>query len=70
MVRRFLLCVAWIALAAIPRAAGAEEKVFVHALEGPPESLDFAKTATERANRVAWLMTDALLNVSKDGKRG
>ena len=69
MVRRFLLCIAWIVVAVLPPVAGAGEKVFVHALEGPPESLDFAKTATERANRVAWLMSDALLNVSKDGKR-
>lgn len=69
MVRRFLISVAWIVVAVLPPVAGAGEKVFVHALEGPPESFDFAKTATERANRVAWLMSDALLNVSKDGKR-
>ena len=69
MVRRFLLCFAWIAVVTGAPATEAGEKVFVHALEGPPESLDFAKTATERANRVAWLMSDALLNVSKDGKR-
>jgi peptide/nickel transport system substrate-binding protein len=46
----------------------AADKVFVHALEGEPESLDFAKTTTERANRVAWLLSDALVNISKDGK--
>ena len=69
MVRRFLLCIAWIAVVAGVPVTEAGEKVFFHALEGPPESLDFAKTATERANRVAWLMSDTLLNVSKDGKR-
>jgi peptide/nickel transport system substrate-binding protein len=69
MVRRFLLWIAWIAVVAGSPVTQASEKVFVHALEGPPESFDFSKTATERANRVAWLMSDALLNVSKDGKR-
>ncbi len=53
--------------AVVPVAQGAE-KVFLHALEGLPESLDFAKTTTERANRAAWLMSDALINISKDGK--
>ncbi len=62
-----LYVAAILVLAATPPALGAE-KVFVHALEGPPESLDFAKTTTERANRVAWLMSDALVNISKDGK--
>ncbi len=54
-------------LVATPLAEGAE-KVFVHALEGEPESLDFSKTSTERANRVAWLLCDTLVNISKDGK--
>ncbi len=63
-----LLCFAAITiLAAVPLAEGAE-KVFVHALEGEPESLDFAKTTTERANRVAWLLCDTLINISKDGQ--
>ncbi|HYL80495.1 MAG TPA: ABC transporter substrate-binding protein [Candidatus Acidoferrum sp.] len=57
-----------LAVATAPIAEGAE-KVFVHALEGEPESLDFAKTTTERANRVAWLLSDTLVNISKDGKR-
>ncbi len=62
------LCIALaMILAAVPAASGAD-KVFVHALEGEPESLDFAKTTTERANRVAWLLSDTLVNVSKDGK--
>ncbi len=42
--------------------------MFTYALEGAPESLDFAKTSTERAIRVAWLLCDALVNVSKDGQ--
>ncbi|HSB78951.1 MAG TPA: ABC transporter substrate-binding protein [Candidatus Methylomirabilis sp.] len=58
---------ALLTLTAAPFAEGAE-KIFVHALEGEPESLDFAKTTTERANRVAWLMSDTLVNISKDGK--
>lgn len=57
-----------LAVTTAPFAEGAE-KVFVHALEGEPESLDFAKTTTERANRVAWLLSDTLVNISKDGKR-
>jgi peptide/nickel transport system substrate-binding protein len=52
----------------VPGAVAAE-KVFVHALEGEPESLDSAKATSERANRVTWLLGDALVNVSKDGKR-
>lgn len=44
------------------------EKVLVQALEGQPESLDTAKASSERANRVLWLLGDALLNISKDGK--
>ena len=47
----------------------AAEKVFTYALEGTPEALDFAKTSTERAIRVSWLLCDALVNVSKDGQR-
>lgn len=66
--RRLLLGFLGVAvLAAAPLSEGAE-KVFVHALEGAPESLDFAKTTTERANRVAWLLCDTLVNISKDGK--
>ena len=62
------LCVALaMVLAVVPAARGAE-KVFVQALEGEPESLDFAKTTTERANRVAWLLSDTLVNISMDGK--
>jgi peptide/nickel transport system substrate-binding protein len=62
-----------ILLVAVSILAGAHfsegaEKVFVQALEGEPESLDFAKTTTERANRVAWLLSDTLINISKDGK--
>jgi peptide/nickel transport system substrate-binding protein len=49
--------------------AAAADKVFTYAIEGPPESLDFAKTSTERAIRVAWLLCDALVNVSKDGQK-
>ncbi len=52
--------------AAGPGAAA--DGVFTYALEGAPESLDFAKTTTERAIRVAWLLCDALVNVSKDGQ--
>jgi peptide/nickel transport system substrate-binding protein len=53
-----------VGLAAPARA----EKVFVHALEAQPESLDPAKAASERAIRVIWLLCDALVNVSKDGQ--
>ncbi len=65
MITRYLAAI--VILVAAPLAAGAET-VFVQSLEGPPESLDFAKTTTERANRVAWLLSDALVNISRDGK--
>ena len=48
--------------------AGGGEKILVHHLEAQPESLDTAKSSSERANRVLWLLGDALLNISKDGK--
>lgn len=48
--------------------AQAGEKVLVHALEGEPDSLDSAKSSTERANRVTWLLCDTLVNISKDGR--
>lgn len=54
-------------LLAVPGAAA--ETTFVHALEGEPDSLDSAKASSERANRVIWLLGDALINVSKDGTR-
>ena len=45
-------------------------KVFVCALEGEPETLDpAAKFYSERATRVKWLLFDALLNISGDGRR-
>jgi len=53
----------------VAASAAAADKSFTYALEGPPESLDFAKTSTERAIRVAWLLCDALVNVSKDGQK-
>ena len=54
---------------ALAASATAADKSFTYALEGPPESLDFAKTSTERAIRVAWLLCDTLVNVSKDGQK-
>jgi peptide/nickel transport system substrate-binding protein len=68
IVRRPLAYLAAVILSAAGTAAAAD-KVFTYALEGAPESLDFAKTSTERAIRVAWLMCDALVNVSKDGQQ-
>ncbi len=50
-------------------AAAATERPFVYALEGEPESLDPAKGGSERYYPVAWLMCDALLNISRDGQR-
>lgn len=67
--RRLLASLAVLFLAAAACAAAAADKVFTYALEGAPESLDFAKTSTERAIRVAWLLCDALVNVSKDGQQ-
>jgi peptide/nickel transport system substrate-binding protein len=67
----FQILLLYFAAVAILGAASLTEgaqKVFVHALEGEPESLDFAKTTTERANRVAWLLCDTLINISKDGR--
>jgi peptide/nickel transport system substrate-binding protein len=45
-------------------------KVFVYALEGEPETLDpGAKFYSERATRIKWLLYDALINLSGDGRR-
>ena len=66
--RNALARVAALILLAAALPAAAADKVFTYAIEGPPESLDFAKTSTERAIRVAWLLCDALVNVSKDGQ--
>lgn len=67
--RNVLARVAALILLAAALPAAAADKVFTYAIEGPPESLDFAKTSTERAIRVAWLLCDALVNVSKDGQK-
>lgn len=68
LARRVLARLAALTLLAAACMASAADKVFTYALEGAPESLDFAKTSTERAIRVAWLLCDALVNVSKDGQ--
>lgn len=62
-----LSCFAAAALLVNPFAEGAEE-AFVYALEGAPESLDTAKTTSDRANHIAWLLCDALVSISKDGQ--
>lgn len=49
---------------------GAPPRIFVYALEGEPETLDpGAKFYSERANRVKWLLFDALINIADDGRR-
>jgi peptide/nickel transport system substrate-binding protein len=68
IVRKLLARLAALILLTAAPLGAAAEKVFTYAIEGPPESLDFAKTSTERAIRVAWLMCEALVNVSKDGQ--
>jgi peptide/nickel transport system substrate-binding protein len=64
---RLLLVVAALALFAVVSPSQAEEKVFVYALDGPPESLDPAKANSVRAQRLNWLRFDTLVNVSRDG---
>ena len=67
--RRSRLAVAALALFAVASATEGAEKVLVYALEGGPESLDFAKAGlTERSLRVAWLLCDTLVNVSRGGQ--
>jgi len=58
-----------VALSGFAPAAAAAEKVFTYALAAAPESLDSAKTTSERAWYVTWLLCDALVNVSADGRR-
>jgi len=65
---RLLLVVCVIATVLAISPAEGVEKVFVYALEGEPESLDTAKSTSERAIHVAWLICEALINISKDGK--
>ena len=66
--KRLLARLAALTLLTAAGVTAAADRVFTYALEGAPESLDFAKTSTERAIRVAWLLCDALVNVSKDGQ--
>ena len=66
--RALFIAIAALGLPAAPPAASAADKVFNYAIEGAPESLDFAKTFSERTMRVTWLLCDALLNVSRDGQ--
>ncbi len=69
--RPALLLIFWLAGAALFGAAPATpaaEKTLVYALSGIPESLDSAKAATERSIRVTWLLCDALITISKDGR--
>ena len=58
--KRLLARFAALVLLTAAGVAAAADRVFTYALEGAPESLDFAKTSTERAIRVAWLLCDAL----------
>lgn len=69
LIRVFLAGAAALSLLASSGPVPAAEKTFSYAIEGPPESLDFAKTFSERAVRIAWLVCDALVNVSKDGQK-
>lgn len=66
--RRLLLMFTSLTLLALSPPSDAGEKVFSYALDGPPESLDFAKADSLRAERVAWLLCDTLVYVSPDGK--
>ncbi|MBI2080962.1 MAG: hypothetical protein HYT86_04425 [candidate division NC10 bacterium] len=66
--RRLLIGLVAGSLLAASSVAGGAEKVFVYALEGEPESLDSAKAASERSIQVAWLLCDALVNISRDGR--
>src|SRR5258706_1374460 len=45
------------------------EKTFVYAVAREPDSLDSAKTTRELSTYFTWLLCDALLNISTDGKR-
>jgi peptide/nickel transport system substrate-binding protein len=66
--RRWLCLVAMLLLFTVPGQVAGAEKVFSYALEGQPESLDFAKADSLRAERVAWLLCDTLVYVSRDGQ--
>ncbi len=65
---RLLLAFAAFTLLSTSLLTEGAEKVFVYGLEGEPESLDFAKASSLRAERVTWLLCDALINTSKDGR--
>lgn len=41
---------------------------FIYALDGEPDSLDCAKAASTRSERVSWLLFDSLIMVSQNGK--
>ena len=63
-----LALIATAMLYAMPKQSAEGAKIFSYALEGNPESLDFAKSSSLRTERVVWLLCDQLVYVSKDGK--
>jgi peptide/nickel transport system substrate-binding protein len=46
----------------------AADKTFLYGLDGSPSTLDSAKAADVRTQRVTWLLCDMLVNTTKDGK--
>jgi peptide/nickel transport system substrate-binding protein len=66
---RCLLLLAALLALSIAGPSGAADKTFVYALYGEPETLDSAKMESERALHPAWLMCDALVNLSREGTR-
>lgn len=62
----------WAALAVLVQPfvspVEAQEKTFVYAQEGAPDSLDPAKAASIRSIHVTWHVCDALIDISKDGR--
>lgn len=49
-------------------ALEAADKTFYYGLDGKPSTLDSAKAANVRTQRITWLLCDMLVNTSKDGK--
>ena len=63
----FLIAGALGLLVGVPVAFGGPG-VFVYALYANPDTLDSAKSSIEAATHPIWLLCDALVNVSRDGR--
>lgn len=68
--RMFLVCLPFLFPGIFTATAQVEaaDRLFRYGLEGQPSTLDSAKAANVRTQRVTWFLCDMLVNTTKDGK--